>query len=138
MSQVFYVGNGSYMMSTALIKIALLLQYLRVFDRGSFAHRLSFGLLIFVSLWGLAFSIVAWFPCYPAISAYWSLKADVNCWGFASQDPVEFRATFTAHTAMNMVLDLLVLSIPASLCFRPVVQGKTRWGLSGVLLLGAV
>ena len=109
-----------------------------VFDHGTFARRFSLGMAIFVALWGTAFSIVAWFPCSPAISEYWSLKPDVNCWGFGSQDPVEFRATFTTHTALNMVLDLIVLSIPASLYLQRSSQSKMRWGLLGILFLGVL
>jgi hypothetical protein len=125
-------------MSTTFVKLALLLQYLRVFNRGSFSHRFAFCMAIFVALWGLSFTIVAWFPCSPDISAYWSLKSDVNCWGFASQDPKIFEMTFMTHTALNMVLDLIILSIPVSLYFQSGVPNKTRRGLTGLLFLGAV
>lgn len=94
-------------------------------------------MLIFVSLWGLAFIILVWFPCSP-ISQYWSLNPAANCWGFASQDPDDFYTSFKTHTAFNMVLDIIVLCIPVALYFQMDVQSKTRWGILGLLFLGTL
>lgn len=135
--QGFYIANATYLMSTTFIKLALLLQYLRVFDRGTFHYRFSFGMAVFVALWGLSYSIIAWFPCSP-VSAYWSLDPEANCWGFASQNPTTFHITFETHSALNMVLDLIILSIPVGLYFESGIQKKTIWGLSGMLFLGAM
>lgn len=128
---------GSYVLSTTFTKLALLLQYLRIFNRGSFFYRFSLVMATVVGLWGLAFTLVAWFPCSP-ISDYWSLDPNANCWGFASQDPKKFQITFQTHTAFNMVLDLIVLCIPVHLYYNSDMISKSRWGLLGVLLLGAV
>ena len=135
--QGFYIANGTYLLSTSLIKLALLLQYLRVPELGQKVHRFCYGLIIFVSLWSFAFVIIAWFPCAP-IGDYWSMSPTANCWGFASADPDIFRITFTTHCAANMVLDLVILTVPAVLFFKKELSMRGRWGLIGILCIGAL
>lgn len=134
--QGFYIGNASYILSTTFIKLALLLQYLRVFDRG-FLFRFCISMAVCVAIWGVSFAVIALFPCNP-VSGFWSGNSQANCWGFASQDADIFQATFMTHAALNMVFDLIILSIPVLLLFHINVQNKMRWGLLGVLTLGTL
>ncbi|KAI0136766.1 hypothetical protein BJ170DRAFT_710803 [Xylariales sp. AK1849] len=132
----FYVSNASYSMSTALIKMSLLFQYLRVFDRGRL-RLFCIGLLAFTGLWGLSFSILAWFPCNP-ISDYWSWKDGSQCWGFGSLTASQFYATYASHAVTNMVLDFIVLAIPARLYFRNNTSKSSRWRMLMLLSMGTL
>ncbi|KAI1855262.1 hypothetical protein JX266_000127 [Neoarthrinium moseri] len=129
----FYVANASYNMSTALIKMSLLFQYLRIFDRGK-TRILCIALLCFIGLWGLAYSALAWFPCSP-VSGYWDWLSGPQCWAFASLDGPEFYATYASHAVLNMVLDFIVLATPMPLYFRDTTSTATRRRL--LMLLGA-
>lgn len=60
--QIFYVANGFYPVSAVLIKLALLFQYLRMLEKGSKLYTISVATIFIVSLWGIAFTILAWMP----------------------------------------------------------------------------
>ncbi|KAI4866483.1 hypothetical protein F4820DRAFT_249021 [Hypoxylon rubiginosum] len=135
--QTFYVANASYVTSTTLIKEALLLQYLRVFDRGVFIHRLLLVLIVFTALWGFTYSFLAWVPCVP-VRDMWNLTQGeiLNCYGYGSQYARPFVATFTSHAAVNMALDTLVIAIPIPLFFKEGTTTATRLRLVGLLSMG--
>ncbi|KAK4153771.1 integral membrane protein, partial [Chaetomidium leptoderma] len=138
----FYVFNGSYAMSTALIKISLLLQYIRLYHRGTLLYNICRALVVFVALWGVAYSIIAWVPCVP-VSDYWTViyEQDISglrCYGYGSQYVAAFTATYESHAAVNMVLDLVVMALPIPLYFEPGARGRTRMGLVGVIVMGTI
>ncbi len=65
-----------------MIKLSLLLQYLRIYERGRMRIfcRAMIGI---ISIWGLVFSFMAWFPCFP-VRAYWDweiTEATCYAWG---------------------------------------------------------
>ncbi|KAI1800222.1 hypothetical protein F4811DRAFT_47641 [Daldinia bambusicola] len=133
--KTFYVGNATYVTSTALIKEALLLQYLRVFDRGTFIRRFVVALIVVTALWGFAYSFLAWVPCVP-VHDYWSGKSDPHCYGYGAQSPALLAATFESHAAINMVLDIIVLSIPLPLLFKNGGSSSARVRLAALLSMG--
>ena len=140
--QSFYVFNGSYAMSTALIKVSLLLQYLRLYQRGSRLHTPCRVLILFVALWGIAYSILAWVPCVP-VSDYWTVIyeqdiSELRCYGYGSQHVGLFTATYESHAAVNMLLDLVVMAVPIPIYFEQGARGRTRLGLVGIIAMGTV
>lgn len=142
LEQSFYVFNGSYATSTALIKVSLLLQYLRLYQRGSLLHNTCRVLVLFVGLWGAAYSILAWVPCVP-VSDYWTViyeqdMSGVRCYGYGSQYVGAFTATYESHAAINMLLDLVVMGLPIPVYFDQGARGRTRMGLVGILAMGTV
>ena len=58
-----------YAASTATIKISLLLQYLRVYERGTITYRFAQFVLVLVSLWGFALTFISIFVCFPSPAA---------------------------------------------------------------------
>jgi hypothetical protein len=132
-----YVIGGSYTSSTALIKISLLFQYLRIFDCGTFAHLFTQVMVVFVALWGLAYSFLSWLCCLPRPSAFWNLTQK-GCYAFASPVAAEAVKTIESHAAVNMVLDLVVLTIPFRLLFEKDVPSKTKKGLMVLLFMGVM
>ncbi|KAH8651126.1 hypothetical protein BX600DRAFT_516720 [Xylariales sp. PMI_506] len=139
--KLLYTVNGCFSMSLALVKIALLLQYLRIFGPESPRTRL---LCIFtvtlVSLWGVAYSFLAWFPCFP-VEAYWNLTAGFPgtvCYAYGSIHPNEFYGTYLSNAVFNMVFDIVILVIPIQLYFEENASSKTKLGLLAVLLMGGI
>lgn len=129
-------------MSTALIKISLLLQYMRLYQRGTRLYNTCRGLAVFVSLWGIVYSIIAWVPCVP-VSDYWTVLHEqdisgVKCYGYGSQSVEVFKATYESHAAVNMVLDLVVMALPIPLYFEAGAHGRTRMGLVGIIIMGTM
>ncbi|KAH8199254.1 hypothetical protein TruAng_006594 [Truncatella angustata] len=90
-----------------------------------------------VSVWGLVFTILAFFPCWP-VSDFWYSPADAKCWGYGAWSTADLVATFYSHTAMNMLLDIVILAIPFHLYFKSDMTFKMRMGLLALLLMGAI
>ncbi len=135
----FYVMNASYTASTAFIKLSLLFQYLRIFEKGTALRKLCVGLIVFVSLWGVAYTFMAWFPCFP-IHETWALprSPDARCYAFGSNDAAPFVGTFESHAGVNMILDIILLIIPAVLLFSNRTLQKNRLSLMGLLFMGSM
>lgn len=135
--QSFYVCNGAYCVATPLIKIALLLQYLRMFPADTGRWRASVALVCVTGLWGASYSAIAWFPCLP-LSAHWDVGAKAEAaWGFGSEDPAVFSGTYISHVATNMALDIAVSAIALTipLAGRPDASSLTSIAALGVLAL---
>lgn len=136
--QHFYVINASYATSTAFIKIALLLQYLRIFQRGTRIYNFTVLVLVFTALWGFAYSVLAWMPCRQP-SKYWTLALDETCYGFGSPDASQLVATYESYTGINMALDLILLAIPLRLFWTDAGATRAqRLRLLGIFSLGAI
>ncbi|KAK3321791.1 hypothetical protein B0H66DRAFT_180863 [Apodospora peruviana] len=137
---IFYIMNATYCMSTALIKMSLLLQYLRLYRPGTALYNICRGLLVFIALWGIAYSIMAWVPCVP-VPTYWTHlynpTEEVKCYAYGSQLVSVFTATYESHAALNLVLDLLVMALPIPLYFQVDTPLKTKMGLVAIIVMGA-
>jgi hypothetical protein len=134
--ELFYVLNINLNLSAAFIKLSLLFQFLRMFDKGTWAHKASIAGILLVTAWGLAFVLIAVFPCSYIPDAWNVLSRDAHCWGYASQNPDLFTATFVSHNLINTVFDIYITVIPFQLYFQPDVTLRQRLGLMVLLLMG--
>ncbi len=133
-SQIIYIGTATYALSSTFIKIALLLQYLRVFT-GRRIRILCKWTLATTVVTGIAFSICSWFPCFP-VTAFWDFSVEGRCWGFGSRDQLEFMRIMVTQVVTTAALDLVVLLIPGWLYFQPETTGTARLSLVGLFALG--
>jgi hypothetical protein len=120
-------------MATALIKMSLILQYLRAYEDRKL-RILCYSILTVTILWGTAFSILGWYNCNPQ-SAYWNWAMPHHSWGFASLIATEFYTTYMIHATTNMALDSLVLAISLPLLFA---RDTPRRGLLALLTVGTM
>lgn len=125
-----------YMTESAIIKISLLLQYLRIFKAGVMRW-ICITLLVIVSLWGLGFFVVGWFPCFPVRGA-WQRELNAKCYGFGLKDVPSFVAFFKAFSTSNMVFDIIIFVVPLVLFGTPKLRAKNVFAMSGVFAFGAV
>ena len=135
--ELFYVLNINLNLAAAFIKLSLLFQFLRMFDRNTWAHRASLVGIVFVSLWGVAFVLLSVFPCTFIPDAWDILSRDAHCWGYASQNPDLFTATLVSHNLINTIFDIYITAIPFPLYIQPGVTIRARLGLMVLLLMGA-
>ncbi|KAK4164754.1 hypothetical protein QBC43DRAFT_210098 [Cladorrhinum sp. PSN259] len=140
--KTLYVFNASYCTSTALIKISLLLQYMRLYPRGTRLHSTCRYLMIFIAVWGTAYSAIAWVPCSP-VHEYWLISFDTNtsnvkCYGYGSQNVKVFKATYESHAAINMLMDILVMLLPIPLYYNKDAPVGTKRGLVGIVIMGTI
>ncbi|KAK0610714.1 hypothetical protein B0T17DRAFT_658465 [Bombardia bombarda] len=133
-----YVYGAAYHTSTGLVKISLLLQYLRICQPATVLHtacRISLGL---VALWSLAYSVMAWFPCMP-VPVYWTayyygaagmLYLDSHCYGIALD-----RGVLRACAFINMAFDVLVMALPLMMWKQTWMEKRTKRGLAGIVVM---
>lgn len=136
--QLFYICNGSYVTATTFIKLSLLFQYLRIFERGTAIRRLCIILIVIISLWGLAYAFMAWVPCFPVPDMWEKLSTNTKCYSFGSKKPGDLVVSFESHTAANMIFDVIVLAIPIPLYFEKNTTHKTKMGLMAILFMGCL
>ncbi|KAK3344508.1 hypothetical protein B0T25DRAFT_585273 [Lasiosphaeria hispida] len=134
--KIMYIGNFPYPLSAALFKLALLFQYLRIFEPRSKQSLLCKCLAIVVFVWGLIFAAITWVPCVP-LAAFWDFSiTDARCWGFGSHDIDEFMRYFVGQAITTALLDFIIFVIPAHLYFKPATEKKTRVALLCLFGLG--
>ncbi|KAF2804669.1 uncharacterized protein BDZ99DRAFT_425517 [Mytilinidion resinicola] len=140
-----FAANVTYCSSTTLIKIAILQQYLRLFEGASnLVRRICYVLIAVTGAWGISFSLVALLGCHP-IRANWEAKYFLDpklnakhCIAFGSKDAGTIFRTFAGHASSNMFLDVLVLLTPMPFLKTLKMQGKTRWGIIALFAIGAI
>ncbi|ORY65963.1 uncharacterized protein BCR38DRAFT_456638 [Pseudomassariella vexata] len=133
----FYVMNAAYVSSTTFIKLALMFQYLRIYDQATMMYRTCQAVTIFTALWGFAYSFIAWVPCFP-IWQFWTGDPGAQCYGYGSIIPTQFVATYETHSAINMALDIMVLIIPLPLFFQKGTKFTQHLRLFGLIFMGTV
>lgn len=129
---MFWWCNACYNMSMAAIKLSLLFQYLRLLndhpvesDRGrpTFLRIAVIILITITSIWGFAFSFLAWVPSVP-VSADWNYgDTAATRYGYSSSHKDVFVATFIIHGACNMAIDIAILVLP--------LLSKSMWSSAG-------
>lgn len=138
--------NIAYCTSTALIKLAILFQYMRLFAETTIAptspqYRLARKCLwiaiVVISMWGLAFFFLSVFPCHP-IAKNWNPFLKGHCVGWGTKDPHKFYSMWIAQNATNMFLDLVVLLLPLPFLGTLRLACKSKTGLSALFAMGGV
>ncbi|KAJ4298814.1 hypothetical protein N0V90_004056, partial [Kalmusia sp. IMI 367209] len=106
-ARYFYVMEFLYFAQITLLKLSLLFFYLRVFP-GKPVRRIIWATVVFNSLFGIIFVIVAIFQCNP-ISHYW------NRWhGETHGTCISINALGWSNAAISITLDFWMLAIPLS------------------------
>ncbi|KAH8648446.1 hypothetical protein BX600DRAFT_517833 [Xylariales sp. PMI_506] len=138
--KLFYIANAAYNMSTTLIKISLLLQYLRLYEERAI-RVICYVLLVIISLWGLVYTVFAWVPCVPVYQFFdLALSAsEKHCYGYGSNEQGEFARTFISQAASNMTFDILVLSLPMYLFLKKKnASTSTKMAMGGLVTGGCL
>ncbi|KAG9202953.1 hypothetical protein G6514_003734 [Epicoccum nigrum] len=136
MMKHLYVTNAAYHTTTALIKLSLLLQYLRLFRQGTLRY-VTMILLGTVAAWGIAFSFLAWFPCLP-VSGFWDRKPESVCYGFGYRTADEAKMTLLFFAGTNMFFDIVIFLIPLTEFFRPGLRKKQVLAMTGLFTMGSI
>lgn len=134
-TQRFYIANATYTLSTTLLKLSLLCQYLRIFKEGGIRIAI-YAIFAFCLVWGVISCVMAWAPCFP-VQAYWDWSVTKHtCYAYGAKVEKPFFITYVSHGAFNMVLDLAVLVLPAPIVFRRAMTKRERCAALGLGTLG--
>ncbi|KAK0762926.1 hypothetical protein N5P37_004452 [Trichoderma harzianum] len=101
----FWILEWSYFAEVSMIKLSVLLFYIRIFPSPG-VRRLLWGTFIFVTLYGIAFVLVAIFQCTP-VKFYWE-KWD----GLHQGTCLDINAIAWTNAAISIATDIWILAIP--------------------------
>jgi hypothetical protein len=136
--KLFYMGSITYPLSLTLIKLAVLFQYLRIFDKQSRRRTWCKGLIYFTFVWGLFYTFPTWVPCAP-VSAMWDVTAPArHCWAFGSPDISEMLGFYISHSISTTLLDLIIFLLPVDLFFKSDTSKTSRISLVCLFILGLI
>lgn len=110
-----------------------------MFEKRSKIYYLIIGLIVVVSIWGLTYTALLAFACSP-VQKFWEWNRPGTCFGFGagSADPETFFATFATHSALNMAFDIIVLAFPIFSLSSIDLEGKRKYAIAGLAVLGSV
>ncbi|KAF2441746.1 hypothetical protein P171DRAFT_456729 [Karstenula rhodostoma CBS 690.94] len=136
--KMFYFENAFYITNTAVIKLSLLTQYLRIFKAGTM-HWICKALIVIIGAWGFTYGFMAWFPCFPPQAYYNGAKyPNATCYGYGFVNAKDFIGLFESHTALNMAFDVTVFVTPVILFTKPNLRLKNILAMLGIFVFGAV
>ncbi|KAF2142823.1 uncharacterized protein K452DRAFT_307739 [Aplosporella prunicola CBS 121167] len=135
----FYLTNISYAASTTLIKLSILVQYLRLFPRAQHktVNNICIVLITIVASWGVGYFLVAIFGCNPIHKA-WKPLLPGKCIMFGSTDIHWVYVAYTSQTASNMCVDILILLVPLPSLVKATLCPKQKLCLFGLFSIGTV
>jgi hypothetical protein len=127
----FYLMAMLYFVQVALVKIAMLLFYLRIFPAQN-VRRLLWGTVIFSVLFGIFFFFLAIFQCQP-ISFFWT-----HWDGEHEGKCLNSNAIAWANAGISIALDVWMLVIPLAELKSLNLHWKKKIGVGFMFLVGTL
>ena len=111
------------------IKLGVLLLFRRIFV-GKIFRIVSISMLAFVSLWTITFFFANTFECGQRPAWLWGTPETLinHC--------SDYKNIMLAHAVSDMVIDLIVLTIPLPIIWKLHMSTADKVGLSFVFVLG--
>ncbi len=126
-AKVFFAANLIYNTGLSLVKMSVLLFYIRIFN-GVQLYRLVFWFLGFLIVgWCVAINFLAIFSCIP-VQKSWNPKLEGHC--------IPMHAAFLGTTASNIIIDGFILLAPMPMLWRLRVDMRRKLALIGVFAAG--
>lgn len=123
----FFIENFVYNTGLSLVKLSVLLFYIRVF-RSIRAYRIAFWITGAILVgWCVANNFLALFTCVPVQKA-WISTTSGHC--------LITQHTFLGATISNIIADLIVLILPMPMLWRLHIGTPRKLGLVGVFAAG--
>lgn len=104
-TQVFFIGGIFYTLGVALVKVAFLFFYLKLFPSRGF-RKVAYPLLVISVLFGGIFTFLFIFQCSPISYTWmqWDGVADGTC--------LNFDLGAVIHAIVNILLDIAIFALP--------------------------
>ncbi|KAH7007709.1 hypothetical protein EDB80DRAFT_718997 [Ilyonectria destructans] len=124
----FYILEVLYFAQLAVVKMAFLFFYLRIFSGR--AYKVLWSTIIFNTLYGILFTFLAIFQCTP-VSFFW------NRWdGEHSGKCLNINAIAWANASVSIALDLWMLAIPLWYVRSLNMHWKKKLGVTIMFIVG--
>ncbi|KAF2110268.1 hypothetical protein BDV96DRAFT_464079, partial [Lophiotrema nucula] len=122
-----YISISTYCASIGLTKLAILMQYQRVFPTQTF-QRWCWAIIAVIIAYTIATVVACIFVCTP-ISIFWTGKPGLCINEFAS---------WFANAVINIVTDLIIIILPMPVVRKLKLGKRQKYLLMGVFAFGAV
>ncbi|KAI0503108.1 hypothetical protein F5B22DRAFT_630641 [Xylaria bambusicola] len=121
-------------LTLGLVKSSFLFFYMRIFvaEKKSPINILLVGLIVFVTIWALAFSLATVFGCKLDVEAHWGSTHDLETKCMGSMTVVLLLCI------TDFAADLAIIIIPIPLVWRLNLSTQNKVAISAVFLLGSV
>jgi hypothetical protein len=129
MLKFFYIMASLYFTQLTLLKLTLLFFYIRVFPSRP-VQRLLWGTVIFVSLWGFTYVVLAIFQCQP-ITYFWT-----HWDGLHKGHCLDINAITSSNAGISIALDLWILGIPLWQLWGLKMHWKKKVGVAVMFCVG--
>lgn len=129
MLKYFYIMACLYFTQVTLLKLSLVLFYVRVFPSKG-VQRILWGTIVFVTLWGVAFVVTAIFQCQP-IHYFWT-KWD----GLHQGKCLDINAITSSNAGLSVALDFWILGIPLWQLWGLKMHWKKKVGVALMFCVG--
>ncbi len=127
----FFIMAVLYFIQVTLVKLCLLLFYLRIFP-GPGVRRLLWGTIVFTILFGVVFFFVAIFQCSPMsfFWTHWDGEHEGKC--------MNINAIAWANAGISIALDFWMLAIPLAQLKALNLQWKKKIGVALMFIVGTL
>ncbi|KEQ98823.1 hypothetical protein AUEXF2481DRAFT_1655 [Aureobasidium subglaciale EXF-2481] len=116
----------TYLAGLTLTKLSILLQYMRIF-KDRLIRRIIIGMLVFVAFFGVWAILGSFFLCTP-VHYFWDRVGEAKC--------MNLKAKWFVDAAVNIITDLIILSMPMPYLKGLNLPKRQRVGLIVVFALG--
>ena len=124
----FFVAQTPYKIVVCLNKASVILLYMRIFVTRSF-QRLCWIALVVIICWSIGAGFATIFQCVP-VRKSWNKHLYGHC--------IDTDAFWIAYAVMNVLTDVMVLSLPIPQIFKLHLRLREKLMVSGVFLLGGM
>ncbi|KAL4995215.1 hypothetical protein BDV10DRAFT_135417 [Aspergillus recurvatus] len=128
---LFVVTTTLYPPCLAMIKISMLLLYLRIFPNRNL-RLATFIMLTVVSMWGIAYTLVGIWTCSPRSYAWlgWDGEHTGTC--------MNWTALQISHAVINIVFDFIVIGMPLPVLLKLDLSKTKKAGVCVMFLTGLI
>ncbi|KAF2729161.1 hypothetical protein EJ04DRAFT_502843 [Polyplosphaeria fusca] len=123
-----YLSIIMYCASLGLTKLAILMQYRRVFTSPRF-QIVCWTVIAIIIAYTVATVTVAIFTCTP-ISTFWTNDSSGKC--------IDDFASWFSNAGINIATDIIIIALPMPVIRRLRLAKRQKWLLMGVFALGGV
>ncbi|MCJ1353417.1 MAG: hypothetical protein MMC33_003403 [Icmadophila ericetorum] len=127
--QAIFASQLIWATSIPLIKISILLFYVRIFGRLRYLRLISYGLGVFAICWSIMVILVCALQCRP-IQLVWDKTLEGTC--------VNTYVFYLVGSSLNTLTDFIILILPIPAVWNLKLSVWKRLSLAGIFLLGSL
>ncbi|RYP92937.1 hypothetical protein DL770_000987 [Monosporascus sp. CRB-9-2] len=133
MLQAIYSTRLLYVVATMLVKMSLLMFYLRLDQRPLMRWTVYILMFVVVGFSIASFGILT-FSCYPP-AMFWDVRGSIQG---KCIDPNTQQAFYDANGALNIVIDLAIYTVPIPMLWKIQIPTRQKIALTFIFGLGLV